>query len=241
MREQGLGDSSIQQSSPAAAESPPEGSEQAQEQEYLTVAAHSKNVRKTSYVLAVLFGIGLLSLLFMIKKSKPQAAGASPAQAGTAEARIEMAIARLTGIKSEMFSRMDEIVKKFYEFSDVQQVRVYELVKNPFEYDPFRDNLREISDTQQQDSEVDLMRQQLRQQARDLQLLCILQSERGNCCMIDDEILYEGDSIKGFRVRQIGDSFVKLEWDPTRSGKAEALSKLGKDGIGAQIVLRLSD
>jgi len=29
--------------------------------------------------------------------------------------------------------------------------------------------------------------------------------------MIDDKILGEGDSIKGFKVQQIGDNFVKLE------------------------------
>ena len=29
--------------------------------------------------------------------------------------------------------------------------------------------------------------------------------------MIDDKILYEGDSIKGYKISQISDSFVKLE------------------------------
>jgi len=33
--------------------------------------------------------------------------------------------------------------------------------------------------------------------------------------MIDDKILYEGDSIKSFKVSQIGDSFVKLESEGT--------------------------
>jgi len=55
-----------------------------------------------------------------------------------------------------------------------------------------------------------MRQQQLRQQAKDMQLLSIMQSERGNCCMIDDRILYEGDSIKSFTVKQISDSFVKL-------------------------------
>jgi hypothetical protein len=50
-----------------------------------------------------------------------------------------------------------------------------------------------------------------------------MQSNQGNCCMIDDRILYEGDSIEGFKVLQIGDSFVKLESD------------------GVQITLKLSE
>ena len=53
--------------------------------------------------------------------------------------------------------------------------------------------------------------QQLRQQADNMQLLSIVRSEQNNFCMINDSILYEGDSIGDFRVGQIGDGFVKLE------------------------------
>ena len=49
--------------------------------------------------------------------------------------------------------------------------------------------------------------------------------------MIGDKILYEGDSIKGFKVRQIGDNFVKLESDP-ESNRA---------GLKTEIILRLSE
>jgi hypothetical protein len=41
--------------------------------------------------------------------------------------------------------------------------------------------------------------------------------------MINDRILYERDSIRGFKVRQISDSFVKLESE------------------GVEIVLKLSE
>ena len=37
---------------------------------------------------------------------------------------------------------MDEIVKKFYEFSDVVQVKVGELAKNPFEVEGFTKDLK---------------------------------------------------------------------------------------------------
>ena len=40
-----------------------------------------------------------------------------------------------------------------------------------------------------------------------------MQTNQGYRCMIDDEILGEGDSINGFKVSQIGDNFVKLESD----------------------------
>jgi hypothetical protein len=37
--------------------------------------------------------------------------------------------------------------------------------------------------------------------------------------MIGDQILREGDSIQGFKVRQIGDDFVKVEWAPEEDNR----------------------
>ena len=171
-------------------------------EEYLSVAARNENVRKSTILLAVLFVTGLLCLWFMIKSSTPQEAAGGVIS--TEESRIEQAIARLTGVRSEMFNRMDEIVKKFYEFSDVQQVQVNELVKNPFEHEIFLGNVEEISDNKGGQSE------DIRQKAESMQLMSLMQSEQGNSCMIDDMVLYEGDTINGFKVSQISDSFVKL-------------------------------
>jgi hypothetical protein len=136
----------------------------------------------------------------MIKRSAPQATAA--AGVGAQELQIEEAITGFAGVRSEMFNRMGEIVKKFYQFSDVQQVDVHELVKNPFELEMFLGDLEEISR---------------------MQLLCIMQLEQDNCCIIDDRILYEGDSIKGFKVCQISDSTVSLE-----SGGLEITLKLSE-------------
>ncbi|MHC4722572.1 MAG: hypothetical protein ACYS6I_07670, partial [Planctomycetota bacterium] len=61
------------------------------------------------------------------------------------------------------------------------------------------------------------------QLAQDMQLLSIIQSDQGNCCMIDDRILYEGDSIRGFKVREIGDTAVKLQ-----SQESEIVLKLSE-------------
>lgn len=221
LKEQGTEDTSEQKTSGSSGAS----GEEKQKQEYLTVASKSKSVRKSTILLAVLFGIGLLCLWFMIKKSTPEtAAGGS---ASSEQTQIETAIARLTGVSSEMFSRMDEIVRKFYEFSDVQQIKVTELVKNPFEYEMFLANLKDESGTEDKDL---INAEMLRQQVKKLQLLSIMQTEQGNCCMINDKILYEGDSISNFKVRQIGNNYVKLQWG--RQG--------GKEGLGTQIILKLS-
>ena len=210
LREQNPGDSPAQKPAAADGRTPDDGTEKPQEQEeYLTVAAQTKQVRKSTIVLAVLFAIGLLCLWFMIKKSTPQTASATAANAE--ETQIETAIARFTGVRSEMFNRMDEIVNRFYEFSNVPQVYVNELTKNPFELEMFLANLRANAEEEALDIDVDMLWQQTRQRAKDMQLSSIIQSEQGTCCMINDEILYEGDPIGGFKVRQIGDSYVKLK------------------------------
>jgi hypothetical protein len=80
------------------------------------VATNSKSLRRSTMLVAVLVGIGLVSLLLMIRRSAPQAASARET---AGDQKIEAAISRLTGGRTEMAGRMDEIVKKFYEFSDV--------------------------------------------------------------------------------------------------------------------------
>lgn len=210
LREQNPGDSPAQKPAAADGRTPDDGTEKPQEQEeYLTVAAQTRQVRKSTIVLAVLFAIGLLCLWFMIKKSTPQTASAAAANAE--ETQIETAIARFTGVRSEMFNRMDEIVNRFYEFSNVPQVYVNELTKNPFELEMFLANLRANAEEEALGIDADMLWQQTRQRAKDMQLSSIIQSEQGTCCMINDEILYEGDPIGGFEVRQIGDSYVKLK------------------------------
>jgi len=150
LRDQSLEDLPAQKktstkTSTTAGKAPGDGTDKPQESEYLTVATQTKRVRKSTTLLAVLFIIGLLCLWFMIKKSTPKAASAGSFE--TEETLIETAINRLTGVKSKIFNRMDEIVKKFYEFSDVPQVEVNELAKNPFEVETFSANLRAVSYT----------------------------------------------------------------------------------------------
>ncbi len=181
-----------------------------QEPEFLTVASHGKKVRKTTTLLAVVFVIGLICLGFMIKKSTPKTASASDGQ--TEDNLVETAIARLTGVKTQMFNRIDEIVGKFYEFSDVPQVRVNELAKNPFELETTSGNINKSNIDNEMDAR-ERWQQQLRQNSKGMQLWSIMQTHQGNRCMINDEILGEGDSIRGFKVIHIGDNLVQLESD----------------------------
>lgn len=224
-----------------ASDHPPEGpgpagapgADPAGAQEYLTVAANSKSLRRSTMLVAVLVGIGLLCLLLMIRKSQPQAASAAPA---VGDQKIEAAISRLTGVRSEMADRMDEIVKKFYEFSDVVQVQVGELVKNPFEVEGFAQELTTAGGTEDPALQAQLVRRQrVEDKAKTLKLLSIMRSDQGDCCMINDRILRQGDAIDGFKIVRIGASFVELAWPPQEGAEAGASSTEEKT------VLKLSE
>lgn len=223
LREQSNVDLPAQKPDAAAETASSGGTEKSQEQEYLTVAASEKRTRKSTILLAVLFIIGLLCLGYMIKKSTPKAVSA--ASDVPEESELEAAVARLIGIKSEMFTGMGEIVEKFNEFSDVLQIKVGELVKNPFKLELVSANVKEESRVEIKVPEIDAelaQQQQVRQKAKEMRLLSIMQSDRGKCCMVGSKILYEGDFIEDFKVRQIGNNFVKLEWDPNRNNESPA-------------------
>lgn len=114
MREQGAGNPSANQTKNGG-QHPAKASEDAGSLEYLTVATTSKTLRKSTILVAVLVSVGLVCLWFMIRKSQPQVAQAK--QADEEQTKMEVAIGRLTGVSSEMISKMDQILKKFYEFS----------------------------------------------------------------------------------------------------------------------------
>ena len=189
-------------------------------QEYLTVAANSKSLRRSTILVAILVAMGLAGLGYMIRQSRPQAAsGQTSAQE---ENKIELAISRLTGVSSEMVSRMDEIVSKFYEFSDVFQVGVGELAKNPFEAEILAGAIQEEVRTTQDDTEraALIRRERLKKQASALKLLSVMRSENGNACMINDRILHQGDTIEGFSITRIGGDSVLLTLQTDEAGQA---------------------
>lgn len=187
-------------------------------QEYLTVAANSKNLRKSTILVGILVAIGLLCLGYMIHKSQPQSASARPNK--DEEANIEAAISRLTGVSTEMVSRMDEIVNKFYEFSDVFQIGVAELAKNPFEVEALmgaaKDETVPVQDDQAKAALI--RREMIKKKVANLALLSVMRSDEGNACMINDRILRQGDLIEGFVVTQIAASSVELTWKGDEAG-----------------------
>jgi len=168
--------------------------------QYLTVGDKKGQLRKSTYLLAALFLIGVACLFVMIKKSTPKTASASGGNAKQAEqVQIENAISKITGIRTQMFSSLEKIVTKFYEFSNVVQVDVDELAKNPFAEDNY---LGQVMPDDAQSRFAVLQ--------DELELLSIMSTDRGYCCMINDKILYEGDSVKGLKITKITGNEVTL-------------------------------
>jgi preprotein translocase subunit SecG len=237
MREQGSGNGA----EPVSADTGPQGVESPGDtgpQEFLTVATTRKTLRRSTIVVVVLLVVGLACLYMMIRRIQPQAAAAQASQAE--QAKIEQAIGRLTGASTEMVGRMDAIVKKFYEFSDVFQVKVSELTKNPFEVEGGVKTEKPNPVV----AEDPLLRaqmqrnQRLQQQVSTLKLLCITQpgqnGSRDFYCVINDQQLRQGDKVEDFTVRRIGSNSVDLVWsNPGGAGS-------GSETEDVKITLKLS-
>jgi preprotein translocase subunit SecG len=202
MNDDNTEDNAVENNEAASDGNPSQGSLQNLEQDYLVPAEHGRNLKRSTITLAILFSVGVLCLWFMIKQTGPKQAAAS-----TEEAQIEKAIAQLTGIKTEMNSRMDEVVDKFYQFSDVEQVEVDELKRNPFVYD-FTPEAEDGADKYSVNREM--LKQEMDVKSGKMRLWSIMESPQGSCCMIDDDLFYEGDKIQDLTITRIEESFVEL-------------------------------
>ena len=194
------------------------------------VLQKKKQVLESTVMFVVLFVFSLYCLLFVVAKTEPQAAVAS--QINVEEVRLDMAIAKLTSTGADAFNEPERIVKRFYDLDNIQQIKVNQLTKNPFKLESLHADItsgrRVVTDTMQK---IGLM-----EQANSMQLLSIIATNSGNSCMIDYKLLYEGDTIRGFEITEIADSYVKLE---LKLNSYEDDSKIQPEAM--KIILRLSE
>ena len=167
------------------------------QQDFLTVAQHGKAVKQSTIILGALFVAGAICLWFMISKTSPSDASAA---VSNEEMQIEAAIAQITGIRNEMDEKLNDVGGIFDNFSDVDQIGVNELKKNPFMSD-----VGFIPNVEDEDQLIEFTTES------ELQLWSIsVASGQKSCAMIDDAILYVGDTIKGYKVEKIESMFVEL-------------------------------
>jgi len=186
-----------------AATSPANADEQiSSDSDYLLPAEHGKNARQSTIILVVLFVLGGLVVWFMVKKVGPKAifaAGPSPA-----EERLEQYVDLVSGMEAEFNTAVDDLMGRFDQFSNIEQVGVAELTKNPF-----RSDLAVLPEVQPDTSRAKA-REEAKRRAERLQLWSIMASPQGSCCMINEKIVHVGDVIDGFTVVGIEERFVDL-------------------------------
>lgn len=176
------------------------------EREYLLPSNNSRSVKRSTIVLLVLFVAGLLLLLFMVKRINPATVQAAMSEDAM---QIEQAVANLTGIKAEMNGRLAGAVQKIASLSEIDQVGVSELKKNPFRHGFGIQNGEGLLTGKLNKSKGSLAKASVGN-ADTLHLWSIISSGDKRSCMINDEILYQGDTIIGLRVESIGKDFVEL-------------------------------
>lgn len=178
--------------------------------DYLTVAGHGKKLKQSTMVLCVLFAIGAAAVWFMIKKTTPVTAQAAGAQD---QLQIEAALAQVEKMKKEMHTEMNTVVGRFYQFSDVRQISVDELKKNPFRREV---EVKGAAAAPTNEAIAARQREKLlaeaQQETQKLELWSITSTPRGMCCMIGEKVLYEGDRIGEMQVESIYPKRVVLNY-----------------------------
>jgi len=172
--------------------------------EYLTVAGHGQKLKQSTTLLVILFVVGTVGVWLMIRKAAPSQAAAAQKHNDVAE--IESAVAQLHGMQNEVNAQMKSVTNRLNHLSQVGQVGVEDLRKNPFVIDATAEAAGTTNQAQQQ-----MLENQMRQKASALELWTISESPRGISCMINDKVLDTGEVINGFVVKDIRATSVLVE------------------------------
>jgi len=191
---------------PASSDMPDNDQAASCTEDYMTVTGQGQKVRQSTIVLVALFAVGALGVWFMVKKTAPAAANAEPSQD---QVQLETALAQLNTMQAEMDSQMNSVAGRFSKFSNVDQVGVEELKKNPF-------NRRDAESGLNTPGVGPQLQEQIHQEAQviamGMELWSITATPKGMCCMVDDKVLYQGDTYKKMTVTSITENTVTLDY-----------------------------
>lgn len=194
---------------PAAAQMQSEGTSASSApaaQDFLRPAVRNQTVKQGTILLAVLFLAGGAAVWWMIKKS-----GLSQAQGATAAetSHIDEMLSQLKSFQKDMNSQMSSVSSRFSQISQLGQITVEELKKNPF-----RQEWTPVSPGEDLSFSQSLLRkEEMRRKAAGLKLWSITARPDRSCCMIGDKVLYVGDAVSGFVVKEIHPDRVVLGWE----------------------------
>ncbi len=173
---------------------------------YLKPAVHARTVKQGTIILIILFLVGAGGVWWMIKKS-----GLSQAQGAAEEevSQIDKALVQLTTFQTEMNTQMDSVSSRFSQASELGQITVADLKKNPFRQEYSLDSTGEdLSDNQSL-----IRKEEMQRRAALMKLWSITARDTNSCCMINDKVLYVGDSIQGFVVKEILSDRVRIAYE----------------------------
>ena len=194
---------------PASADMPDGDQAASSTEDYLTVSGNSQKVRRSTMIVAIVFAVGALGIWLMVKKTTPATANAEPSQN---QVQLETALAQLDSMKAEMDSQMDSVSGRFYQFNNVDQVGVEELKKNPFIRGQFD---RDPDSSGSGNQNMAQIQQEAETIKIGMELWSITATPKGMCCMIDDKVLYQGDTYRSMTVKSITAKVVTLEYKET--------------------------
>jgi len=194
---------------PASADMPDGDQAASSTEDYLTVSGNSQKVRRSTMIVAIVFAVGALGIWLMVKKTTPAAANAEPSQN---QVQLETALAQLDSMKAEMDSQMSSVSGRFYQFNNVDQVGVEELKKNPFIRGQFD---RDPDSSGSGNQNMAQIQQEAETIKIGMELWSITATPKGMCCMIDDKVLYQGDTYRSMTVKSITEKTVTLEYKGT--------------------------
>lgn len=160
-------------------------------------------------VLIVLVGGG--GIYFMHMKAGPATAEASPetAQASTAINEFLTDGGKNLNQMKDMLRNTEKVVQGFLQYPSMTQVKLEELIKNPFE-GPIRKEVAPKDDSFEkiQRAMLEKQKQEIRAAASQLQLQSILYSDSRGTCMISGRAYAQGQVINGFTIEKIDRTFV---------------------------------
>jgi hypothetical protein len=170
---------------------------EAPSQDFLVPSSSGKKVKYSTIILGVVFLVGAASLFLMIKKIGPSDAQAGPSQE---DLKIESAIQKLSGSKAAITSKMNAIVDRISRLTDLDQVSVEDLKRNPFVLDNSHGGV-DVSDF------ID------KQRTGDggLSLWSIMDSGDQMRCIINGRAYNVGDQVGDYSVKSITEKSVELD------------------------------
>lgn len=198
--------SQIPASAAMQAEISPDGGGASPGQDYIKPVEYGKSVKKGTLILAVIFLAGGAGVWLMIKKAGPSIASGAGKESVQ---KIDEVLSQFSTFRTQVSTEMDRVAVRLNQASQLGQIQVEDLKKNPFRQEFSLDRgSKDLSAVQMQQHKEDM-----RRRAMAYQLWSITENIENPCCMINDKVLFTGDVIGGFTVKKISNGSVVLEFE----------------------------